>query len=308
LIKGCDRPAISLLSRLDKEGNLLDYRFVPSLIRVHEQLTYDYVNAAYEQNGILSQLYEFAKRQRQKRVEGGALVLSMPEVVIQIDPDSSVSIQLVDQDSPSRMMVAELMIFYNWLAARFCKENRIPALYRCQEPPSEVLPRGEGSYAYYVFKQRRKLNPLVIDTEPKRHSGLGVDLYTNVSSPIRRYFDLVVQRQIVDFLLHRAQTYTKDALEKIRMNVEPVLKDLEMIKRRRTRYWIEKHLLAHLGEKFPALVLDSLKNRYRILLMDFLLVVEMKGESGLSLSEGQMIQVRVKKSDPWNDVLRVEVD
>ena len=308
LIKGCDRPAISLLSRLDKEGNLLDYRFVPSLIRVHEQLTYDYVNAAYEQNSILSQLYEFAKRQRQKRVGGGALVLSMPEALIQIDPDSAVSIQWVDQDSPSRMMVAELMIFYNWLAARFCKENRIPALYRCQEPPSEVLPRGEGSYAYYVFKQRRKLNPLVIDTEPKRHSGLGVDLYTNVSSPIRRYFDLVVQRQIVDFLLHRTQTYTKDALEKIRMNVEPVLKDLERIKRSRTRYWIEKHLLAHLGEKYPALVLDSLKNRYRILLMDFLFVVEMKGESGLSLSEGQVIQVRVKKSDPWNDVLRVEVD
>jgi len=70
----------------------------------------------------------------------------------------------------------------------------------------------------------------------------------------------VVQRQILDFLLHRAQTYTKDALEKIRMNVEPVLKDLEMIKRSRTRYWIEKHLLGALGEKVPALVLDSLKN------------------------------------------------
>lgn len=307
LIKGCDRPAVSLLSRLDKEGNLLDYRFVPSWIRVHEQFTYDHVNEVYGQTPPFCQLYEFAKRQRQKRVEEGALVLSLPEVNIQIGPDSSVSIQLVDQDSPSRMMVAELMIFYNRLAAKFCKENRIPALYRCQEPPSEVLPRGEGSHAYYVFKQRRKLNPLVIDTEPKRHSGLGVDLYTNVSSPIRRYFDLVVQRQILDFLLHRTQTYTKDALEKIRMNVEPVLKDLEIIKRSRTRYWIQKYLLARLGEKFPALVLDSLKNRYRILLMDFLSVVEMKGESGLTLSEGQMIQVKVKKSDPWNDVLKVEV-
>jgi len=45
-----------------------------------------------------------------------------------------------------------------------------------EHPRREVLPRGEGSYAYYVFKQRRKLNPLVIDTDPKRHSGLGVDL------------------------------------------------------------------------------------------------------------------------------------
>ncbi len=307
LIKGHDRPALSLLARLDQEGNLLDHRFVPSLIRVQEQLTYDYVNEVYERHRSLSQLYEFAKRRRQKRIEAGAMILSLPEVVIQVQPDSSVSIQLVDQDSPSRMMVAELMIFYNWLAARFCKENRIPALYRCQEPPSEVLPRGEGCHEFFVFKQRRKLNPLVIDTEAKPHSGLGADLYTNVSSPIRRYFNLVVQRQIIDFLLHRSRSYTNDALEKVRMNVEPILKVLENIKRKRTRYWIEKYLLAHSGDKYPALVLDCLKNRYRILLTDLLLVVEMRGENGLSLTEGQKIQVRVKKSDPWNDVLRVEV-
>lgn len=308
LIQGCDRPAVSLLSRVDKEGNLLDYRFAPSVIRVHEHLTYDGVNEGYQEDSLLAQLYEFAKRLRQKRVEAGALVLSLPEVLIQITQDSSVSIQLVDQDSPSRMMVAELMILYNWLAARFCKENRIPALYRCQEPPSEVLPRGEGSHVHYVFKQRRKLNPLMIDTEPKRHSGLGVELYTNVSSPIRRYFDLVVQRQMVDFLFNRPQTYTQDALDKIRMSVEPGLKEFEIIRRNRTRYWIQKHLLAHLGERYPALVLDSLKNRYRILLTDFLFTLELKAESGLSLSEGQTIQVRVKKSDPWNDVLRVEID
>jgi hypothetical protein len=40
--------------------------------------------------------------------------------------------------------------------------------------------------------------------------------------------------------------------------------------------------------------------------MNLLFVVEMKGGNGLNLSEGQMIQVKVKKSDPWNDVLRVE--
>jgi exoribonuclease-2 len=308
LKQGCDRPAISLLCRVDREGNVLDFRFVPSLVRVKQQLTYDHVNEVYEQDRLLSQMYDLAKKLRQKRVDRGALLLSLPEVDIQFNPDSTVSIRLVDQDTPSRMMVAEFMILYNWLAARFCKETQLPALYRSQEAPGELLTPGETSHVFYVFKQRRKINPLAIDTEPKPHSGLGVDVYTNVSSPIRRYFDLITQRQMNDFLFNRAPTYTKGDLENLRMMVDPVLKDLEILKRNRARYWIQKYFLQHTGERFPAIVLDIMKNRYRVVLTDFLFVVEMKRENGQDFSEGQSITVRVKKSDPWNDVLKVEAD
>jgi exoribonuclease-2 len=88
----------------------------------------------------------------------------------------------------------------------------------------------------------------------------------------------------------------------------PVLRDLEVLKRNRTRYWIQKYFFQHSDERFPALVLDVMKNRYRLLLTDFLFVVEMKKENGRNFSEGQSITVRVKKSDPWNDVLKVEAD
>jgi len=249
-----------------------------------------------------------AKKLRQRRIEQGALVLSLPESVIQINPDASVSIRLVDQDTPSRMMVAEFMILYNRLAARFCKDHQIPALYRSQEPPAGILNPDEMGYIYYVFKQRRRINPLVVNTEPKPHSGLGVEAYTNVSSPIRRYLDLVIQRQMTDFLLQRPLAYTRGDLENLRMMIDPLLKDLENLKRNRARYWIQKYLLQHTGERFPALILDIMKNRCRILMTDFLFVAEMKKENGKGFSEGQSIMVRVKKSDPWNDVLKVEAD
>ena len=54
------------------------------------------------------------------------------------------------------------------------------------------------------------------------------------------------------------------------------------------------------------MVLDVMKNRCRILLSDLLLMVEMRKENGQDFSEGQKILVRVKKSDPWQDVLKVE--
>jgi exoribonuclease-2 len=165
---------------------------------------------------------------------------------------------------------------------------------------------GDAGYHYYVFKQRRKLTPLVIDTEARPHAGLGVDAYTTASSPIRRYFDLLVQRQVRNFLFNEVLEYDRETLENKRMALEPTLRELEKVKRNRIRYWVERYLQQRTGEKLKAIVLDSLTNRYRLLLTEFLMVVELKRQSGQLFSEGQIITVQVKKSDPWNDVLLVE--
>jgi exoribonuclease-2 len=306
LREGCDRRAISLISHLDKNGNLLDYRFALSLVEVKCQLTYDQVNEIYMKEGILEETHQLSQFLRQKRMDQGSLTLSLPELYVRFCPDSSLYLEMVEQNTPSRMMVAEFMILYNWLVARFCRDNNIPILYRGQEGPSERLTINEAGYLYFVFKQRRKLNPLMIGTEPRRHTGLGLDVYTNASSPIRRYLDLVIQRQIRGYLIDGSPLYDKEALEEIRMSVEPTLRDLERVKRNRNRYWIQKYLHQHIGEKFSALVLDVLRARYRILLTDFLLVAEMKREDGQDFFEGQQIMVMVKKADPWNDLLSLE--
>ena len=192
------------------------------------------------------------------------------------------------------------------LAAKFFREHDIPVLYRSQEKPSEELSIGDEGYLYYVFKQRRKLNPFMIATDPLPHAGLGLDVYTHVSSPIRRYLDLAVQRQMRRYLLKGSFVYDKEQLEEIRMAVQSQLQILVSVKRNRIRYWTQKYLLSHIGERFPAVILDTLKNRYRILLTDFLLVTEMKRENGQEFHQGQQIMVKIRKCDPWNDLLNLE--
>lgn len=307
LRQNCDRPAISLLCRFDMEGHLLEHRFTPSWIRVRERLDYDQVDAVFPRVTPLHALHRLTQILHHRRIDQGAVVLSLPEIAIRLDSNSRIVLETVNQNTPSRTMVAESMILYNWLSARFCRENRIPILYRAQEEPGERIPVDEDNYVFYVFKQRRKLSPLMVDTEPKPHSGLGLDAYTNASSPIRRYADLVVQRQIRNALLGEEPAYGPDQLEKIRIALGTILKDLEMVKRNRFRYWMQKYFLQHKGETFPAIVLDEMKNRYRILLSDFLLAVEMKRQNGQELHEGQHVQVRISKSDPWNDLLKIEI-
>ncbi len=306
LRQDCDRAAISLLCRFDREGVLLEHRFTPSIIRVKERLDYDEVDARYAADERLSALHRLAQSLHHRRVEQGAMVLSLPEITVRLDADSRIILETLDQGSPSRMMVAESMILYNWQAARFCRENRVPILYRGQEGPSERLPEDLENYIYFVFRQRRKLSPLIIGTDPRPHSGLGLDVYTNLSSPIRRYADLVIQRQMRNTLLGRPLTYTAEDLEKIRLSLGAALKDLERVRRSRFRYWIQKYLRQYKGEVFPAIVLNEMKSKYRILLSDCQFMLEMKRQNGLDLHEGQHFRVRIVHSDPWNDVLKVE--
>ena len=306
LLEGKDRPAVSLLARFDKAGILQDFRFTPSIIRVRRHWTYDLVNEIYDREEEFSIMHRLCEIMRKKRIEQGALILSLPEPSFELNEDSSVSIKMISQETPSRMMVAEMAILYNWLAARFCRDNNIPLLYRGQKDPSERLAMEEAGYVYYVFMQRKKLFPLVIDTAPSPHSGLGLDAYSNLSSPIRRYFDLVCQRQIKHFLYHGSAMYNKEELEKIRISVAPALKDLNMIKRNSQNYWILKYLKAHIGEDLSAIILDVMKNRYRIILTDLFYVTEMKREAGQDFKTGKGVVVKVKKSDPWEDILKVE--
>jgi exoribonuclease II len=198
------------------------------------------------------------------------------------------------------------MILYNWLAARFCRDNRVPTIFRGQKEPSEKLGLEDGGYVYYVFRQRRKLQPLVIDVDSMPHSGLGLDSYINLTSPIRRYFDLISQRQMLNFMFRGVPFYNREELDRIITRVTATIKDLNTIKRNRSNYWINRYLESQTGKVLPAIVLDVLKGRYRVILTDFYTTAEIKRENGESLKPGTETGVKVIKADAWNEILKLE--
>jgi exoribonuclease-2 len=57
--------------------------------------------------------------------------------------------------------------------------------------PEELLPGMAGSY-----QLRRCMRPRTLSVKPSRHWGLGLDTYTQVTSPLRRYTDLLAHIQI----------------------------------------------------------------------------------------------------------------
>lgn len=307
LIKGFKRLAISLLANFDRDWNIRNYRFIPTIVRIEKQLTYDHVNAIYRKDPIFSALYQLAQALRQKRLDNGAMLIPLPELHFEFDNNSNLRVRLIRQDTPARIIVSECMILYNWLTAKFASEKSLPILNRSQEPPQERLFIDESKYTYYVFQQRRKLQPLFIDTIPQPHSGLGVDAYTNATSPIRRYMDLLVQRQIYSYLLKERPVYTESRLKELSMLTQQTLRDIDLMKRNRARYWLLKYLAGRINDNFKATVFQKLKYKYLIILTDFLFVADLPKATGLELSPGEEIEVVVKKSDPWDDILILQL-
>ncbi len=307
LVKGFNRLALSLMVDFDQDWNINNYRLIPTVIRIEEQFTYDQVNAAYAGDPVLLALYQLSQTLRQRRAGNGALLIPLAEVHFHFDDNSDIQIRLIEQETPAKIIVSECMILYNWLAARFASETALPILYRSQEPPQERLSIDESNYIYYVFQQRRKLQPLFIDTVPQPHCGLGVDVYTNATSPLRRYMDLLVQRQVHSALLEKEPVYTESRLKELSILAQQTLRDIDVMKRNQIRYWTLKYLAGRINQRFNAIVFQKLRYKYLVILTDFLFVADLPTATGPELSLGEGIKVVIRRSDPWQDVLILEL-
>ena len=302
------RPAISTFVELDSQGNILDWRMERSIIRVDSRLTYDEADGLLGDDMRLSDMHKVCLALKRKRAQAGAYFLPLPEVIVGIDDETGeVYVRRIDREGATREMVAETAILANWLSARYLMENEAPCLYRRQAPPSQPLNEGDPEDIYLHFSQRRLLNPADLTTKPGLHSSLGVDPYTHATSPIRRYLDLVVQRQLGSVLAGLEPAYTKQQLKDIAQEVEPVVRRAGKVRNMRQRYWLMKWLEARRGQELPAIAMEPQMRRWSILLPEIMMLTGVPKTADLKLKPGQQVTALIEKADAFNDILRIKL-
>ncbi len=305
LRQGEPRPGISCLARVDAEGRVQDFRLCRSRLRVARRLTYDEADEMIVSDPHLKGLFEICELLRGRRAQAGAYFLPLPEVLVGVDEQGQVWVRRVDRDGPAREMVAETAILANHLFGRYLAEQGVPALFRVQPPAREEFEQGDPEDLYLHFKQRRLLNRVDIATQPGRHSSLGVDYYTHATSPIRRYLDLTMQRQLDAALAGQAPPYGAEELKGLAMQVEPTVRRGLKIRQARQRYWLLRWLEARGGEPLEALVMEHQLRRWQLLITDIMLLTTIPTDPGLKLEPGQKVMIKVAKADAFYDVLRV---
>jgi exoribonuclease-2 len=254
--------------------------------------------------GILARLTE---RLKSRRLAQGGYELKLPEVWVSFDSQGRVQVTVEDQETPSHQIIAEAMVLANWLAATFLVERGVPALYRTQPEPREPIDREVPKTLLELWQDRRKLSRVFLELTPQPHWGLGLPQYTFATSPIRRYLDLVIHRQILSALRGAPPFYSPEELEKIAAVIDPAMRRAGLLKNLRLRYWLLKDLAGKVGQKLEALVVEALPHRSRLLLPDILLDVPFTTPATLRLKPGDLVQVRLDRVAPRENQIKVSL-
>lgn len=144
-----ERLAFSALIRLDKQGKMVDFSFVKSVIRSRVKGVYKEINAILENEATeelhekyrevlpcIHTMYELYKILNHNKVSRGAPQLETTESEIVLDDqDRAVDIR-PHITGISEGMIEEFMLLANEAAATLAKREKLPFVYRIHEQPS----------------------------------------------------------------------------------------------------------------------------------------------------------------------------
>jgi exoribonuclease II len=308
LIQGETRAAMSFMILLSPDAEIIKVRIYPSIVKVARRLTYEEADTLIASDDELAVLNELSRKLRKRRLEAGALLLPFPDVNIHIDSHGKVHVSLGATDTPARILVSEMMILANQEAARYVADRMAPGLFRSQEPPKQHLVHGEDNDLFVNTRQRKQLSRGELLTTAKRHSGLGVNQYTTVTSPIRRLLDLVMQHQLHSLVRRETPRFSEDMCKDFSSVITRTLADANGVKQQRHRYWLLVYLKDREGRFLEALVIESGPKRIMMLLKDILFDFDLPAPAGTKPAPGSTVKVKVVKSDPLDNLVRFSWD
>lgn len=248
-----DRLAVSVFLTLDERGQVVEQRFERTLIRSDRRLAYEEVQEVLDGRRSLDektdqairQLDDLARRVRRQRSERGSLDLDIPESKVVLDADGiPLDIQKRERLEAHRL-VEDFMILANEAVARASEAKGLPVLYRVHEPPVREKAEELAEFLQRLglkLPRRKKLRPSDLqrlleaargrpdehlvstvilrsmqraryDAANLGHFGLASEAYLHFTSPIRRYPDLVVHREVVRSLVKGEAPREREAEE-----------------------------------------------------------------------------------------------
>lgn len=278
--------ALSYCVDFSDEGEIISRDVCLSKVKV-ERLSYKDAEERKEEDDFqnIIRLTDFF---RKKRMDNGAISISLPEVKIRVKED--VEIKPL-QNYSSRSFVSESMLIAGETAAEFCIKNRIPVPFACQLPPDAKGAPSEDLASMYVW--RRKFKRGETKTTPEKHAGLGLNCYTRATSPLRRYPDLIVNRQIRSFLLGEKLMEEDEILLKVSSSFDSV-RNNGACERMANLHWKLIYLSRNSEAEYEAILVEKKEKKSVFLIPELAMEAEM-GSGEIQLNES--VKVKVDKID-----------
>lgn len=247
-------PALTFELLVSEEGELLQTEIYPSWIRAVRLSYREALEVAHSPQGgeyqpVLRHLAQLAQVFRDRRLAEGGIDLSFPEVKVRLEGERVRILPLPPYES--RIWVREAMLLAGYAAAHFALENDLPIPFATQgasEPfalgvrfAKQLDQAGEGGLAG-MWAQRKRMRRAQLKAQPAPHRGLGLAVYAQATSPLRRYLDLVVHQQIRALLKGEKPLSREEVLLRVGA-AEAVADSVREAERKSREHWTLVHLL-----------------------------------------------------------------
>jgi exoribonuclease-2 len=310
LIAGQLRLALSCIIELDHRFSILATRVTPSIIRVGKRYTYKEVDESlYQSESELHLLYNITSHFEEQRIQKGALKGGKKEMLVVLDASGGLSLNEIDENSPARSLVAECMVLANSVFAEFGDKNNIPLIYRGQSAPEPSEPN-EGDEnsdsSAQTYQLRSKLKKSFTSVTPVRHTSLALDAYIQATSPIRRYADIVNQRQLISFIKGGKAEHDAKEIEELIKSLDDPLATAQAISKETKRFWLLRYLQerARTDAIVHGIVLRTDLRTPLVEIQEVLMPTLVRFEQ--TVKPGDQVKLRVCKIDPRQGFARFE--
>jgi ribonuclease R len=290
-----DRLVKSVFVTFDKTGEVVGADFAESVIRNARRLTYAQAAGVLDghTDGVPKRVVALLKRMRRlaklllaRRRRAGMIELQLPEVELVYDENNKVVDAHPEPTDFSHRIIEMFMIEANEAVARLCAERGVPLMRRVHPDPTpeaaeqfvhfaqalghriqkrptrrqmqDLLARVEGKPEAYALnlamlksQKRAEYTPQLLG-----HYALASEHYCHFTSPIRRYPDLTVHRQLAWLLAgrHKRPPASADRLGALAEDCNKTERRAENAVREYKTLKILEMLSERIGDPFPGVV------------------------------------------------------
>ena len=284
-------PSLSFKIYLTDEGPAEIAEVIPSWTQVTRK-TYQEVDECLESTPF-REIPELTRRYRSQREERGAVNFTLPEARISVDHDGKVCF-LPMPSLASRSMVQEAMIMTGEAVARWAWTRQLAIPYTAQPAPDSSLERGAIPSLSELWALRRGMKRSVKTTTPSGHAALGLALYTQATSPLRRYLDLLVHFQIRATLAGREPMETGEITRRMGEAdaAAPLVRKAEWLS---NRHWTVVYFIQNPDWEGEAVVVEKRSKACSIIIPELAFVGEVFPQTDVHLDT--KLRVKVEKTD-----------
>ncbi len=293
-----ESPAVTVYIKFDKRGNPLGNEFYKSKIKSDKKFSYAEVQKILDgkvKSWFTSELQvasELAKILSEKRTNEGYLDFFREEVKVEVQDSQPTAVYPI-RELWSHRIIEQFMLAANESVARELESKKIPGIYRIHEEPEKneleqfkelvenlgfQLPstkRKDLSFFLDEIKNspyRRILNYELLRcmkraryiAKPEPHYGLGSEIYTHFTSPIRRYPDIIVHRLLF------GEIYSQEELKSIADHSTEREWKSDSAEKDITKFFIMRYLEKNTDKEFRGMITNVAPDGIWVELDDFL--------------------------------------